>query len=277
LILGDFNAHHTSWSDDSIDQRCRELMEAMDELDLTHLNDGTLTRVHCPPYRGSAVDLSLTSGRTRFDFDWTVLDDSAGSDHNPILINLSGSSNILDWRCYANADNEGFYNMTIESGVSMDDKNRFLIELITQSAKVRSGSARWKFVRLAWWSSECDALNERQMELFWVFRRHEGTDSFNAYCAVNEELTELCEKLKPESFKQYCSTFNCHSSLREMYDMARRYRGVQRRRHVGDFSWLPEFAEKMAPPFVTPKLSFPGRRIDSIDSIGLSSASRLRI
>jgi hypothetical protein len=52
-------------------------MEAMDELDLTHLNDGTLTRVPCSPSRGSAVDLSLTSGRTRFDFDWTVLDDSA--------------------------------------------------------------------------------------------------------------------------------------------------------------------------------------------------------
>jgi hypothetical protein len=45
-----------------------------------------------------------------------------------------------------------------------------------------------------------------------------------------------------------------------MYDMARRYRGAQRRRHVGDFFWLPEFAEKMAPPFGTPKLSFPGHR-----------------
>jgi hypothetical protein len=95
------------------------------------------------------------------------------------------------------------------------------------------------------------AINERQIELFRVFRRHGGTNNFNAFRVVNEELTELCEKLKPESFKQYCSTFNCHSSLREMYDMAR---------HVGDFSWLPEFAEKVAPPFVTPKLSFPGCR-----------------
>jgi hypothetical protein len=47
-----------------------------------------------------------------------------------------------------------------------------------------------------------------------------------------------------------------------MYDMARRYRGVQRRRLVGDFSWLPEFAEKMAPPFVTP---FPGRRTSKLN------------
>jgi hypothetical protein len=67
----------------------------------------------------------------------------------------------------------------------VDEKNRFLIELITQStkvaAKVRPGSARSKFVRPAWWSSECDALNERQIELFRVFRRHGGTDNFNAY------------------------------------------------------------------------------------------------
>jgi hypothetical protein len=62
---------------------------------------------------------------------------------------------------------------------------------------------------------------------------------------MNEELTELCETLKPESFKQYCFTLNYHSSLRKMYDMTRRNRAVQRRRHVGDFSWLAEFAEKM--------------------------------
>jgi hypothetical protein len=103
----------------------------MDELDLTHLNDGTLQEYRvCPPSRGSAVDLSLTSSRTCFDFDWMVLDDSAQSDHNPILINLSCSSNIrlllrppnpiphiLDWRCYADATNEDFSNITIESEV----------------------------------------------------------------------------------------------------------------------------------------------------------------
>jgi hypothetical protein len=69
LIIGDFNAYHTSLGNHSIDQRGRELMKAMDELDLTHLNDGTLTRVPFPPSRGSGVNLSLTSGRTRFDFE----------------------------------------------------------------------------------------------------------------------------------------------------------------------------------------------------------------
>jgi hypothetical protein len=64
--------------------------------------------------------------------------------------------------------------------------------------------------------------------------------------------------------------------------MARRYREVQRRRHVGDFSWLPEFAEKMAPPFVTLRLSFPRRQTSRLDwfvelfTIGeLKSALRL--
>jgi hypothetical protein len=72
------------------------------------------------------------------------------------------------------------------------------------------------------------------MELYRVFRRHGGTDNFNAYRV--EEFTELCEKLKPESFKQSDSTLKCHSSLREMYDMDRYFRGVQRQSHVGDFS-----------------------------------------
>jgi hypothetical protein len=54
---------------------------------------------------------------------------------------------ILDWRCYAYTTNEGFSNMTIESEVSVDDKNRFLIELIAQSTKVRPETPRSKFVR----------------------------------------------------------------------------------------------------------------------------------
>jgi hypothetical protein len=66
---GQQHAYHTSLGNHSIDQRGRELMKAMDELDLTHLNDGTLTRVPFPPSRGSGVNLSLTSGRTRFDFE----------------------------------------------------------------------------------------------------------------------------------------------------------------------------------------------------------------
>jgi hypothetical protein len=170
--------------------------------------------------------------------------------------------------------------MTIESGVSMDDKNRFLIELITQSVraapKVGPGSARLKIGRPAyWWSTECDALNERQMELFRVFRSHEGTENFNAYRVMNEELTELCEKLKSESFQRSFSTLNCHSSLREMYDMTiRRYCGIQYRRHVGDFPWLPEFAEMMAPPLSLPNFHFRG--VERLNSIGLSSGSRLR-
>jgi exonuclease III len=86
LILGDFNAHHNSWGDHTNDQRGRVMMEFLDELNLVHLNDGTLTRIPRPPSRGSAIDISLTSISNRFDFDWQVLDDTAGSDHNPILI-----------------------------------------------------------------------------------------------------------------------------------------------------------------------------------------------
>jgi hypothetical protein len=54
--------------------------------------------------------------------------------------------------------------MTIKSEMLLDDKNKFLVKLIGQSArvavKVRPGSPRSKFFRPDWWSSECDALKE---------------------------------------------------------------------------------------------------------------------
>lgn len=47
-----------------------------------------------------------------------------------------------------------------------------------------------------------------------------------------------------------------------MYAMARRYRGIRPADSATDYSWLPEFAGKMAPDFVPSKMNFSGRSSD---------------
>jgi hypothetical protein len=108
-------------------------MEMLDELELTHLNDGTLTRIPRPPSRGSAIDLSLTSHNNLFDFNWTVLDDNAGRDHNPILISLSDIStiqtspktpnpipHIINWKCFTKLVDEILTQTDMTAELSID-------------------------------------------------------------------------------------------------------------------------------------------------------------
>jgi hypothetical protein len=157
--------------------------------------------------------------------------------------------------------------MTIKSEMFLDDKNRFLMKLIGQStrvpAKVRWGSPRSKFFHPNWWSSGCVALNESQMKLFRVFRRHGGTVNFNAYRLVNEELTELCEKLTPDSFKQYCFIFNCHSSLKECIIWPD---GIVRFNFGVMWVIFPGFPNSLDDTsFVTPRLSSPGCQTSEVN------------
>jgi Reverse transcriptase (RNA-dependent DNA polymerase) len=151
----------------------------------------------------------------------------------------------------------------IPTNLSINEKEEQIIETITEAANCASQNvpkiSKTKFVRPHWWNGECDILNERQMELFRIFRRIGGSN-YDAYKLVNEQLTELCNKLKPESFKNYCTTLNSHSRLSEMYSMARKYRGVRSASGIAtDCSWLEEFAKKLAPDFPPNRIKFTGR------------------
>jgi hypothetical protein len=76
------------------------------------------------------------------------------------------------------------------------------------------------------------------------------------------------QKFKPKNFKQFCSTLNCHSSSMEIYDMARRYCGVQR-------SGFPRSLRRWCHLLSLSNFHF--WVVERLNLIGLSSGSRLRI
>lgn len=65
------------------------LYDVIDEFHLSVLNTGEITRIACPPFHNSRVDISLCSSRFSLNCVWSVVNDPAGSDHLPIHITFS--------------------------------------------------------------------------------------------------------------------------------------------------------------------------------------------
>ena len=68
IIVGDFNAHNTVWSNESTDRRGRILEEIFVEQGLNVMNSGSATHTS-----GTASDLTVASPLLAVDMQWEVL------------------------------------------------------------------------------------------------------------------------------------------------------------------------------------------------------------
>lgn len=91
IMFGDFNSIHPLWGlDSTINVEGKFLEQFIAEYNLTIFNNYSRTRVPRPNWRDSIIDLTIASPSLGMFFDdWNVLSDPAGSDHFPILANLT--------------------------------------------------------------------------------------------------------------------------------------------------------------------------------------------
>lgn len=91
LVGGDFNTHHPRWDDELTCAEGIKLVEAMDSVGLHCLNRGGQTRFATAYSRNSSIDLILTNNVSALTAHWKIMQESWGSDHLPIRIEIVGS------------------------------------------------------------------------------------------------------------------------------------------------------------------------------------------
>ncbi|XP_037579698.1 uncharacterized protein LOC119462422 [Dermacentor silvarum] len=104
LVLGDFNAPHTTWGYRFCSKRGRELAHLIEQHNLTLLNEpDTPTRMGTSTTRDTTPDLSLLMGT--LDASWQNVGTNLGSDHDVIRITIrgptlkvkTGTARITNW------------------------------------------------------------------------------------------------------------------------------------------------------------------------------------
>lgn len=88
LICGDFNTHHSSWGSTISNAEGTAFADLLLISDFLCLNNDSITRISAHDDCQSVPDLTLCSTEIGDRFLWQTMDDSLGSDHIPILINM---------------------------------------------------------------------------------------------------------------------------------------------------------------------------------------------
>lgn len=270
LIFGDFNAKSQAWGCAENNSRASVMQTIIDDLALVFLNDGSLTRIASPPFRSSAVDLTLCSAGLSLDCTWRVLEDPGGSDHLPIVTSLSSISvpilsdipapifdltRHLDWHQFSDRILEAIFEAPNFS--VLEEKYAFFVNSIRSAAmaaqtKTPRSGFHFPLAPAIWWDDECQKLKEINLAAFREFRNRANNENYENYSKTEKEFQKICRLKKTESWRLYCSTLNYQTRLSDVWRMAKRFRNP--RSSSGGRAtcgvWMDNFVNKISPPFV---------------------------
>lgn len=103
IIVGDLNARSVLWGSQTTDSRGDMIEQLITVHDYVALNNGQPTRFGGPNGTESHLDVSLATHRLAMKCRWSLLNDTMGSDHCPVLVTVDEapcreSSNVPKWR-----------------------------------------------------------------------------------------------------------------------------------------------------------------------------------
>lgn len=196
LIGGDFNAHHTTWGSEINNFEGRQILETVTDINLTILNDGSPTLLPRPLIRKSAIDLTLCSPTFAPNLNWSVINNTMGSIHFPILVTLNSSVNQqytvfpntkwniknADWSKYFTTSLILAQNISEDYFDSLDAENKYhvVIDIINRSAE--SSIPRKEIIKVnsfkcnIWWDDEC---KETALETNRVFKNYSNMSTYS--------------------------------------------------------------------------------------------------
>lgn len=285
IIMGDFNAHHTSWGSYHCDTFGRLLFEMFEEANLCLCNDGSPTRRVLPSQNPkSAVDLTLCSPSLLLSLSWQVLPLSRGSDHFPILSNLAFTVSqpppptpLLKYR--VSGAKWDVYSSSLENKIisipDSCDENPLvcyskLVEAILSAAdeSIPLKKHKHNFYSPPWWDSECtQVVRERNIAEI-NYNRCMSFDNYLAFQRASAKYRKILSSKKKQGWIKFCESLSPTTPSALVWKQIRRFRGAYNFINPTSndpFSWIEAFANKLSPPYVqqNPSTNYPNSSLSS--------------
>ena len=210
LILGDFNAHHSSWHATSTDTRRKNLADSICNSDFDILNWDTPTRLpsNATP---SSPDVSLASSSLITSTNWNTIT-TLGSDHLPILIRLQTTVSVTpashrtyvnlkktNWASFTQEIEDKLRNRPLPSDCQKDEKTLRAIILKAASHHIPTGRHKINTEPVP---AEILELTKERDEL----RQRDHTSP--ELQRLNEEITRTTTAHKQAKWKQFVETMD---------------------------------------------------------------------
>ena len=223
LIVGDFNAHHNLWSNRSVEPRRggQHLSTHIIESSLVLLNDGSFTRL---PERATdsstAIDLSLVSSCLAPVCQWLLQDDTLGSDHLPIIIQIQSNdikelehdlevgfdTNKADWSLFQSILIEKMSNITISENDSIQFQYDQFRQIILQAAEIsipkKCNEYRARYGN-KWWNDECAVAVTNKRKAYHYYKRNENDETLANFKKAKYECKRIIAQAKIKYLENY--------------------------------------------------------------------------
>lgn len=228
ILTGDFNAHHRFWNCKQNDANGLKLLNSIVNKNLIVHNTTTESRINVTTGQKSNIDLILSTVNLSDKIDTVLYDENYGSDHFPILINLTVNKTIYRKKSFRiktkRTDWEGFSNSLIENyekflentfcNLTTICKYEFFINLISnaitsntpQKNHKKSNSNRTNPVK--WWDAECDKASRLRKAAFkkWIYSKKQ--EDYINYKKQNAIAKGIFKNRKKESFINFAENIN---------------------------------------------------------------------
>ncbi|CAG4953201.1 unnamed protein product [Colias eurytheme] len=269
IVMGDFNAHHSAWSNKT-DIRGVRLFDSLIDNNLGILNDGRATRFQLVEnvLRESSPDVTLVSNDIYLNFSWNVTNECMGSDHLIIKIkavisyvpkNIKRRNfKLANWPGYTNFLRNEFLNFDFNIDYDVQQLYNLFIKTVNVAAdkfipftKI-CFKPQSKFVPKPYWSPELSkAVASRRLALS-KFRRNPTPSNLDV---LNNEIRisqQLIRNAQNEHWKKFCSSFDDVCSARDMWNRMKWYKGIPAKITHVDSQKAENLLNVLCPYFVSP-------------------------
>lgn len=266
IVLGDFNAHHSSWGCLYNDGKGNSLANAIEDVDFCNLNDGKPTLLTRPGQRESVIDLVFCSDDITLRCSSHTLEDTLGSNHFPVWVNIGLN---LPLQCKKQFKENKFncrkadWNRFSEVMSAELGSNTLLLTyedfcscvLSSANASIpRVKRNRTKYNPCPWWDDECGRIIGLRKQLI---RRYKSSKSMEAFMIANRYIAlskKILNRKKRSYFKTFCESLNRDSAISEVWRSVRRLSRTFFENNQDTSSMLGELSENflmtLAPSYV---------------------------
>jgi len=239
IVGGDFNSRHQLW--DSLcthpDARSSIVENALLNTPTTLINTGSATHFHTQTNTSTAIDLTMCSTDIHLDLTWSTMNDTHGSDHYPITIEIYNNEPFIpeirymehraNWSLFEQETNVNV-NDDIFQEYTVDELIAYFTNHIIRAANkaIPKSSNRPRPKRNPWWSTECtEAIRNRKTAL----RRYQRSSLLSdkiTYSRARAIAKNTLLKAKRTSWQQYINSLNVNTPMSKIWKRIRKIRGT---------------------------------------------------
>lgn len=243
VVCGDFNGHSSLWSDHPhllSNLEGRKIESALENSQLTCMNNGEDTWRSYDLSQSSALDLSLASPAIMSGSSWRVLDSTYGSDHFPIFIQLRDFSpdpiphrpayalGKVDWESFRSNCTLLLNELFTEDHSSVFNYNKFITTIhqaiIAAGGKKSCSKKFYSKPPAIWWTEECANLVAERRDAFKRFKKSPSLENLTLHQNISKRVKFKLRQIKQDKFKEFCSSLNAHSEVSNIWSTINAFR-----------------------------------------------------